>query len=94
MFDPETAPIPHKSNCLFWAVSMFRQHGGYLAARWSLHYGYIPHIFYSPDMETWWSYSPIAPKHGPMAILDCVWFAGRLEKNDDEKPDFVLLHDP
>jgi hypothetical protein len=82
--DPLNSEIPKKSNCLFWAISTFRKYGGYLAARWSLHYGYIPHIFYSDDMVTWWSYSPIKPKHGMMALLDCIWFSGYLEKGDDD----------
>jgi hypothetical protein len=41
-------------------------------------------------MATWWSYSPIVPKNGFMALFDCIYFAGRIEKNDDDYPPHLI----
>jgi len=72
-----------RENCVFWALRQLRRHGGYVALRRSLHFRWIPHLLWSPDLVTWTSYSPIRPKQGWKVLLDCLWFEGYIQEGDD-----------
>jgi hypothetical protein len=75
-----------KSNCFFFAFWKFLTQGGYWAVRKSRHiWGW--HWLWSPDLITWYHYSPLKPKKLPCALWDKFWYKGEIKVGD--KPDNV-----
>ena len=71
-----------ESNCLFFALTRFKERGGYLIMRKS-HHGWFPHFLWSEDLETFEQYVPYFPsEHLKFPPL---WFAGFIRTGQDRK---------
>ncbi len=60
---------PRWNNCLLWAIALYAKKGGYIIIRRSHRTRlWCPHILWSRDGRTLWSYSPLGNPQGR-------WFA-------------------
>lgn len=67
-----------RSNCLIWALRKLARDGGYIAVGRSDHWRYLPRFLWSADLKEWWRFAPVSPKSGPISLLFCLWFRGRV----------------
>src|SRR5690242_2704855 len=51
----------YRSNCFFFALEMWWHHGGYVPIRKST-YWWGPHLMWSPDLLTFYDFTPVEPK--------------------------------
>lgn len=73
------------SNCLFWALSQWTTQGGYIAARRSYHWRFIPHFLWSKDLQVWRGFVPLHPKRGLLVLLHCWWFLGHVVEEQGDR---------
>lgn len=69
---------PVRCNCLVWALARLWRRGGYLAVRRSRFSPVVPHVLWSRDLKTWWSYTEPGARHW----WDALWFRGRVVMGD------------
>jgi hypothetical protein len=75
-----------RSNCLVWAVRQWMREGGYIAARRSRHWRFVPHVLWSADLVTWLGFAPLDPRRGFLVLFYCWWFLGRVEQEAPRNP--------
>lgn len=64
---------PH--NCILFAVSMFLKYGGKIVARKSPR-GWWFHLWWTPDGEKFWEYTPINPRYD--LRVPPMWYRGHV----------------
>lgn len=70
-----------RSNCLFFAVYMTLSRGGYFVIRFSEVAGW--HFQWSQDRKTYLQYEPFVHQKLPRAIVDKLWYRGKITRSDD-----------
>lgn len=69
---------PYRCNCIVWAFAQKWRSGGRIRWRRSTNARFLPHALWSPDGVHWYSYSPIAPRHGLSVLSHGLWFRGKI----------------
>lgn len=78
----------NQTNCLIFAVRLWRRHGGYLIIRMSKHLNFVPHFIWAPDgaldgNKQLRHYVPRAPVKQPWKFWKSFRFVGR-DKHCDQ----------
>ncbi len=63
------------NNCLFYALSMWWRHGGFVVGSTSPN-GWWKHFMWTPDFETFYAFTPDYPRR---YWLPPVWFRGSIK---------------
>ena len=78
------------SNCLIYALGMWRKYGGYLMIRWSRSLKGVPHFLWAPDgslddNKEIRHYTPLKPTDNPRAFWKALRFFGRIKYCDKKE---------
>lgn len=68
--------VPHKSNCLLYAVGRWRREGGYLIIRRSRLTPWV-HVLWSLDLRT---FAAFVPQRARRRWWPQLWFPGRIKQ--------------